>query len=1156
MIARTARLAVLYTLEVIAALLALAIFAGGAILWRLASGPVDLEIARPSVSEIIADAFEAERAEIGRLTVSYDPALAALVLSAHDVRVFEDGAQVITAARRIEAGLALDLLLIGRAAPVMIAAEGGSFALVRRPDGTLAAGLGRPEHVAGQAVREGPGWEAALSGFTGSGPGDVLDRLVRVNLRGADIRVVDQRQALTLLFQGARAEVELSEERIEADLAGILLSPGGETPVTLGLESDRALEALFLDLRIRDLVPASVAPLRGPFAPLAGLDAPLDLDLVLDASREAGLRSALLALELGGGSWQGRDGLRAIEGGAASLTYDTAAGRIEIETLRLASDMLGFDVTGEITDLSGYDNALPSRARYRIESGGGRLDLGGVFPEPLRWETIAAQGDLDLDDVRIGFERLDIGLDVAAAEFTGQARLRIVDERILPDLVLEGPIQGRIGKESVLRFWPVDFALGARDWIRDSILAGTLSDAHLFMDIAAEDLARKYIEDEALNLTFRFEDADVRYVSTMTPLTGLSGEATLLGNSLSVDAADGQIGALEAETIYVRIPQLNPKGALARFGGTGRGRASDLIALLDEEPLGFATDYAIDPQSFEGEGRIRFEIGRPMYRDVPVEDIHYDVEARFSDVAGPAGVGDLRFTDGQVDIVADSNRLIGTGTADLAGTRADIRWEEAFNTPDDVDSTLISFSTRADESTLDRLGLPVRRFLDGMVGVEARLTGQGFDFHRVTVSMDLAEAAVALPGELWAKTPGTPAAAAFTLRFAEQGRVELEQLSARAPDFEIAASASLGADGRLLSAEAGRLYIDGLSDISLEAARPEGPEGRLHLRVSGAYFNARDLIDEWRAISLGDAESAQEDPAGLPLVFDGAIDTVIVREVEFSDVQVGLTTTALGVERFVMAGRTRAGPVDVRFAPAGDGSGIRLLSADTADAGALLKAFSGFDNAEGGVMRMSGQAPPIGEAGPVTGSVEVGAFTLERMPLLARILAAGSLEGLGSLLSGQGLVFERLESGFSWEEGLLQMQDARVAGPALGVTWGGVVDLGQRRLAVDGTLLPSYGMNSVLGEIPVVGDLLTSRRGEGVIGVTFSVQGPFEATRVTANPLSALAPGVFRRIFEGTSAERELEALQAAREREAEEAAEAAETEDGADAAPNRGEGG
>lgn len=1124
MVKRTARLALLYTLEAVAALFALVIFAGAVVLWRLASGPVPVEMLRPNVTALVAEAFQAERAEIGALTVSFDPDLAALLVTASDVRVYAADETLLAAAREIETGLALDLLLVGRAVPVTVSADGGSFSFMRRADGSLAAGLGPPERIGLAGGTDGLG--PAFAGAGAATQSDTLSRLSRIDLRGADIRVVDAMTDTTLFFQGARARVELTGERIDADLSGTLLSSAGQAPIALGLVSDRDLEALFVDLRVRDLVPASVAPRRGALAPLGGIEAALDLDMVIDASREEGLRSALLDLDLGAGLWRSPRGVFEIEAGEARLAYDTGEGRIDIDALRLTSQLLRFDVSGAITDLAGYDDALPSRAQYALSAGPGHLDLGGVFPEPLRWDSVEARGDLDREAVSIGFEQLDIDLDIASARFSGGATLQGIDGRMLPDLQLEGPIDGMIGKDDVLRFWPVDFALGARDWIRDSVLGGQMSDAYLDLDIPAQGLAEKFIEDEALSLTFHFHDADVRYVSTMTPLTGLSGEGELRGNSLTIQAAGGQIGALQADTIFVRAPQLNPKGAVAWFGGTGRGRASDLIALLDEEPLGFATDYGIDPSSFEGEGTIRFEIGRPMLRDVPVEDVIFDIGAEFAGVSGPVGVGDLRFTGGTVMIEADAERLIGTGMADLAGTRADIRWEEDFLAGEDENSTLIRVAARADPGTLDRLGLPVRRFLDGPAGMDARLTGQGFEFREIAVSMDLADTAIALPAEIWSKPAGIPAAAAFTLGFQEDGTIALRDLTARAPTASIEAEAELASDGRLLSAQAQRVFIEDLVDVSLQAGRPQGPEGPLLLRLSGPFLNARDLFDELRAVSLGDDGA---DAGGLPLVFEADIEAVTVRSVEFAGVLLRLVTTPQGVERFEFAGRTAAGPFDLRFAPAGDGSGVRLLSAQGSDAGALLEAFAGFDNAHGGVMSLTGQAPPLGQPGPLTGSLEVGAFALDQMPLLARILAAGSLEGIGSLFSGQGLVFERLESDYIWNEGVLQMNDARVAGPALGVTWTGVVDTGERRMALDGTLLPSYGMNSVLGELPVVGGLLTSRRGEGVIGVTFSVQGPFEATRVSANPLSALAPGVFRRIFEGTSAERELEALEAAR---------------------------
>ena len=69
-------------------------------------------------------------------------------------------------------------------------------------------------------------------------------------------------------------------------------------------------------------------------------------------------------------------------------------------------------------------------------------------------------------------------------------------------------------------------------------------------------------------------------------------------------------------------------------------------------------------------------------------------------------------------------------------------------------------------------------------------------------------------------------------------------------------------------------------------------------------------------------------------------------------------------------------------------------------------------------------------------------------------------------------------------------------------------------ISVDGVLVPSFGMNSALGGIPIIGDLVVGRDGEGVFSLTYSVRGSLEKANVSVNPLSALAPGVIRRIFE------------------------------------------
>ena len=1116
---RVARLALLYTLEAVAASLALAIFVGGALLWRLAEGPVNADMLRPAATEALLGATGGDAASIGSLEVSFDPALAAIVVTAREVAVARAGGEVILDAGRIETALALDLLLTGRAAPVRIAAEGGAFSLIRLADGGLRAGLGAPETVRRSRAGGGIDGLGALTSGLESG-GGVFARLSVIDLRGVDLQIVDEVSDWRGRLREARAALILTDAGVSADLSGGLITSAGLAPVALRIETGRDLETVFVDLRIRDLVPAAAAPLRGPLARLGGLDAPVAVDLVVDASTREGLRAALVEVQAAPGVVRAGGRSFALREGRLSLGLDAAQSVLEVNAARVDSDVLSVDLSGRVLEFAGFDDALPARARIELASGPGRIDLTPTFAEPLVWESAVLDGAVDLDTVTLRMDWLELVLPGAAGRMEGEFRY---DRALgLPALKLAGVIEGEIGKADVLRYWPVDFALGARDWVNDSIIAGRLSEARLDLDIPPEAIAAEALADEHLSLAFRFRDADVRYMATMTPLLGLSGRAVLRGDSLELQGTGGAIGPLQIDTIFVDIARFTPKGGPARFGGTGRGRAADVIALIDEPPLEIAQTYGLDPASFDGEGGVAFEIVRPMLRTVPPEDMDYRVTGRFENVGAPTGVGDLRLTDGTVDIHVDTTGFLAEGEARIAGAPARLTWTETFGLEEGLPSSEVVLKTVMSARDLDRAGLPLRRFLDGAVGVDARILGQGMAFQSVDLTLDLGQAALALPGDLWAKDAGAPALARLSSRFAEDGVIVFDRLSLEGEGVALAASAELAPDGRLASATLDRLFVEGRMDLSGAAQRPDGLDGRLELSLRGAYLD----IDAWISPAEGEGPLVSG-----PVSINAEIDRVGVRDVVFDAVRFTAELLPEGVAAASLDARAGAGPVALQFGPGAAGAdGARQLDVQAEDAGVLLAAFAGYDNASGGAMTLSAVAPPVGQDGPITGELLATGFTLERMPLLARILAAGSLEGLAGLLSGQGGIdFERLQGAFVWQDGVLEMREARVAGPALGVTWTGVVDMPGRRTDVDGTILPSYGVNSVLGSVPVVGEIFTSRRGEGVFGVTFSAAGPFDGIRVVANPLSALAPGVFRRIFEGTSAERELDALEAER---------------------------
>ncbi len=65
-----------------------------------------------------------------------------------------------------------------------------------------------------------------------------------------------------------------------------------------------------------------------------------------------------------------------------------------------------------------------------------------------------------------------------------------------------------------------------------------------------------------------------------------------------------------------------------------------------------------------------------------------------------------------------------------------------------------------------------------------------------------------------------------------------------------------------------------------------------------------------------------------------------------------------------------------------------------------------------------------------------------------------------------------------------------------------------------GTFMPAYGINRSSANCRLVGALLGNGRDGGLIGVTYRLKGDVAKPDLHINPLSAIAPGIFRSIFE------------------------------------------
>ncbi len=89
-----------------------------------------------------------------------------------------------------------------------------------------------------------------------------------------------------------------------------------------------------------------------------------------------------------------------------------------------------------------------------------------------------------------------------------------------------------------------------------------------------------------------------------------------------------------------------------------------------------------------------------------------------------------------------------------------------------------------------------------------------------------------------------------------------------------------------------------------------------------------------------------------------------------------------------------------------------------------------------------------------------------------------------------------------------------VTGPVLSATLRGTLDYRRRLVNLGGTYTPLSGLNRVLSNVPLFGEVLTGPRREGVVAMTFAIQGPMTNPQVIPNPLSLMTPGFLREIFQ------------------------------------------
>lgn len=1063
--------------------------------WFLSQQSLDISGARGILGQLFTEAVAGAGVEIPSMRLDWYPANDDIVFTGEDISINSNDGTEIQNLATLQSYFPLKDVRHGNLIPRKVVLTGGVVSWVENDKGQIQAGLGTPDNLG----RLGPLWEGRRATTRRRAALD-LDGVDTVEISGARAFYINSTNGLTVSLEDVSLDFKRQAEALNLVLNADLVQPEAtkKIPLSLSVLTNTDFDNFDVSLQATGINPSVSGPTKGRFAEVRDINAPINVKANFLYGPETGLQSADLNVEAEAGRFDREDLGQPFDFESIVTTAVLIPGEAEmtVERLDVRAPLLSFTSQGTLSELDAInDGDINSSPFFDLKLQNLSLDARPIFEDKLSFRGLNMAGRLDVDAQTLGIETLT--LDRGTHKWVGSVLLDRNEQGEFEKIEAKGALRGDLTPPELLEIWPVKFADGARRWLDRSVLEGVVDSLSFQADLEREN---DRLTEKVMDLDYTVRVATVKYISTMTPLTQASGTAKVTNNGFNFNLNGGQIGNLTVLPSRVQIPQLRPKGGDMIITVNTTGGASDMLELLNEPPFELADRYEVNPANVSGQGNVSVKITRPLLEHFDQNRILYEIDGDFTDITAPFKVGTYQLTQGDLSLNVDKAGLQVSGPVHIGPWETYLEWEEVFDKG--LTPTQYHLYGQMNHEVLDKFGIGFREYFDGVAQVDVLATGRGGDIRSAEIEADLSQTEISI-GEYWNKPKGIKGQLAASLTRTESS-IDIPAFNLTAPELNIQGQMAFRSDFALKHLVFNTFKVSDLVEARLEL-QPDAERETLSATLDGALLDISSVLDR----SLSTQTSALDAPLLLKANLDQLIldPTFKTREASLLYSHNGQAMTELE-----LSAQTEDGPVQVSLETDLPNK-VRKVQAEFPDASQAARAFLGMNSIQGGKFSLTGNLPLPGEDGKYVGRAEITDFKVQDAPILAQLLSLGSLSGLFDTLSGEGLAFERFIMPFQLSDRVLTIRDARVYGPALGMTGDGNIDLKNETVDLDGALVPAYTANSLLGDLPLIGDLLVGKKGEGIFALSYQVAGPFEATQIAVNPLSALTPGFLRGIF-------------------------------------------
>ena len=649
----------------------------------------------------------------------------------------------------------------------------------------------------------------------------------------------------------------------------------------------------------------------------------------------------------------------------------------------------------------------------------------------------------------------------------------------------------------LIRLWPQFINPDVREWCAQNLHGGRLQGS-LKSNWTAADLDamahKRGLPRESLHGEFTTHDVGVDLMPGLPIMMTDEGTGSFTGHEFTVSGNHATMALspsrrVQANDLAFTVPDITPRAIVdASSKAHMTGTADSLADLLMREPLRRQAGLTLDPATVKGQAEGDLVLALKLGKTARPEDTQFHASGALDNLQIEKFLADekLEVGDGLIrggsQCAEDRGRRPGPWHTDPCGGRAR-SWRGRVG----------DHNVRSRRGRTRQARLNFGSWLTGSLPIKlkAPLTRANAE-----VEIDLTPAGVdnLVPG--LSKPAGKPGKATFLVKPSPEG-ASLSNIAIELGVPMFRGSAQMDPAGAIESATITQARIAAGDDFKVDVINGESS---LKVSARGASLDARAFV---KSILDGTA-------SGQTAAKDFELDARIA-SVTGSNKQ-AITNMELTASR--RGGETRLGNLRGRIGggavtATGSGGETRI---STTDAGALLRFANLYSHLEGGDLNLLLRSRGEASAGEAT----LTDFVLRDEPAFRQLVSAAPQrpsEGGAAPVDASRVRFEKMTASFERSPGKLTIQDGVIYNPSIGLTTQGAIDFEHNQIDVSGSFVPAYTVNTMLTKIPLVGLLLSGGQNDGVFGLSYRVHGSMSSPTLTVNPLSAIAPGILRRIL-------------------------------------------